>query len=442
FPQFFIMFGTALVPLAVWLGWKVWRDRRSGEREPWLLVGATLGIPLAMFLASSLGAGLAYLVFRAVPSRLASMVSRLGAEDVSSLVDTALQRRLTGSWTALFLGLMLAGCMLLLRRLVSSRKRDGTKPQQNATWPFIVMLIAVGAMLVLFPEFFHLRDLFETRMNTIFKFYFAAWVLWGLAGAYAAIELWPRRWWLVVAPGFLLAIGPQIMQFLQRAQEASLGGGEDLGIKLTIALYLLCWGIWIIAAIVTAIQHGRRARNWLGVLRGAAILPVFLGLVYTVSATITKTGGFVPASKWTLDGNAYLSQSGGGEWGAIEWINQNLESGVIAEAIGGSYTGFARVSTRTGLPTVLGWWFHEDQWRGGPEARGSRESDIQRLYQCRSWEEAKEIIDRYRISYIFVGWLEETTYSPISVDKFELNMQTIYQTAEVTIYAMPDRSGR
>ena len=232
------------------------------------------------------------------------------------------------------------------------------------------------------------------------------------------------------------------MQFLQRTEEASLGSGGELGIKLTLALYLLCWCVWIIMAIVTAFQQGRPARNWLGVLRGAAILPVFLGLVYTVSATMTKTGGFVPASKWTLDGNAYLSQSGRGEWAAIEWINQNLESGVIAEAIGGSYTGFARVSTRTGLPTVLGWSFHEDQWRGGPEARGSRESDIKRLYQCYLWEEAKEIIDRYRISYVYVGWLEETTYSPISVDKFELNMQTIYQTPEVTIYAMPDRSGR
>jgi uncharacterized membrane protein len=90
----------------------------------------------------------------------------------------------------------------------------------------------------------------------------------------------------------------------------------------------------------------------------------------------------------------------------------------------------------------LGWDFHEIQWRGGSELQGSRKGDIQRLYQSRSWEEAREVIDRYQISYIYVGWLEETTYSPISVDKFELNMQTIYQTSEVTIYAMPDWSGR
>ena len=28
------------------------------------------------------------------------------------------------------------------------------------------------------------------RMNTVFKFYFAAWILWGLASAYFVHELW------------------------------------------------------------------------------------------------------------------------------------------------------------------------------------------------------------------------------------------------------------
>ena len=46
---------------------------------------------------------------------------------------------------------------------------------------FIALLVLLGCGLTLFPEFFYLRDQFATRMNTIFKFYFQAWITWGIA---------------------------------------------------------------------------------------------------------------------------------------------------------------------------------------------------------------------------------------------------------------------
>ncbi len=63
----------------------------------------------------------------------------------------------------------------------------------------------MAQLLVLAPEFVYLKDVFNHRMNTIFKFYFQAWVLWSLAGA----------WWLArtrrvawrVAAGVLLLVG-------------------------------------------------------------------------------------------------------------------------------------------------------------------------------------------------------------------------------------------
>ena len=48
-----------------------------------------------------------------------------------------------------------------------------------------VKITVIAAALVIFPEFFYLRDLFGTRMNTIFKFYYQAWILFGLSAAYA-----------------------------------------------------------------------------------------------------------------------------------------------------------------------------------------------------------------------------------------------------------------
>lgn len=44
----------------------------------------------------------------------------------------------------------------------------------------------MGVGLTLAPEFVYLRDQFGTRMNTIFKFYFQTWMLWGLAAAFAS----------------------------------------------------------------------------------------------------------------------------------------------------------------------------------------------------------------------------------------------------------------
>jgi uncharacterized membrane protein len=42
------------------------------------------------------------------------------------------------------------------------------------------------------PEFFFLRDFFGYRINTIFKFYFLAWLLWAIAAAFATVVLWEK----------------------------------------------------------------------------------------------------------------------------------------------------------------------------------------------------------------------------------------------------------
>ena len=44
-------------------------------------------------------------------------------------------------------------------------------------------------MLTLAPEFVILRDNFNSRINTVFKFYYQAWTLWSIAAAYGAYSL-------------------------------------------------------------------------------------------------------------------------------------------------------------------------------------------------------------------------------------------------------------
>jgi uncharacterized membrane protein len=125
---------------------------------------------------------------------------------------------------------------------------------------------------------------------------------------------------------------------------------------------------------------------------------------------------------------------------AVAWIDSNLEDGVIAEAVGGSYTYFARVSAHTGLPTVLGWPGHESQWRGGYQEIGNREGDIRVLFSSPDWDQTQEILRQYDIDYVYVGELERNTYRPLFEEKFETYMDLLYQNELVKIYAARERS--
>jgi uncharacterized membrane protein len=49
-------------------------------------------------------------------------------------------------------------------------------------------MVMIGLLLSLAPEFFYLRDQFGWRMNTIFKFYYQAWILLSLASSYFIVK--------------------------------------------------------------------------------------------------------------------------------------------------------------------------------------------------------------------------------------------------------------
>jgi YYY domain-containing protein len=49
-------------------------------------------------------------------------------------------------------------------------------------------LAAAGLLMLLIPELVYVRDVFVSRMNTAFKFYYQAWLMLGLAAAYAVMQ--------------------------------------------------------------------------------------------------------------------------------------------------------------------------------------------------------------------------------------------------------------
>jgi YYY domain-containing protein len=250
---------------------------------------------------------------------------------------------------------------------------------RRAALGFVLLCAAGGLLLTLSVEYFYLIDNFMVRMNTIFKFYFQAWVLLGLASAFA-------------------------VYFLTRREETA----RDGRLTRTVRTVTLA-GFWLLFA---------------------------LGMIYPVLANVSRAGNF--DHKPTLDGTAYLASSEPDDYAAIRWLNENVAGApTILErpASGGdSYVYEGRVSALTGLPTLLGWAGHEAQWRGNYTVQSQREPDIETLYNTTSVNEARALLDKYGITYVYVGPSERSQYDPRGLDKFAQFMEVVYDQGAVTIY--------
>jgi uncharacterized membrane protein len=276
--------------------------------------------------------------------------------------------------------------------------RSLDRRQQNsllAPTSFVLLLITLGALLLIGPEFLYLRDQFGTRINTIFKFYYQAWMVWSLAVGYGMIVL---------------------------AQ--NLRNGWNVAFRVGLVLLLLVGLTYPVLAILNR--------------TGDFQLDRALALENTLRTSGDETARTIArqelSSLWTLDYFDMFQRQNPDEAAAIRWL-QSAPDGVVAEAIGGSYSAYGRVSTLTGLPTVLGWPGHESQWRGGYEEQGSRQADIETLYATGDWQTAKDIIARYNIRYVFVGNLERG--APLREEKFQQHMQLAFQQGNVAVYETP-----
>ena len=291
-----------------------------------------------------------------------------GASDIQTLMQLTISKRLRDSSVVIALLVFLYLALRFLFRSSKDKKisEDISLEQKAPIHDFVHLLLFVGCGLCLIPEFFFLVDVFSDRMNTIFKFYFQAWILFSLAGSFILVVLWDelKNVWKVIFRIFSLLI-----------------------------LLICC---------------------------------TYSFFIYRDRIRYTNT------ANWTLDGAAYIDWSSAGDAATIREL-QTLPYGVVAEAVGGSYTGCARISTLSGYPTVLGWIGHEVQWRGGYLEMGSRQTDIKTLYETTDWATAKYILDQYDIRYVVVGYLERNTYN-VDEQKFIDNLTLIAQENGTAIY--------
>lgn len=374
--QFWVMFAPLLLPLLGYMLY-LWRGERRFAR--WAAAGR-LTLLTVVLLVLALGFS-SWLVTLRDPAAVLGFLQAQGLPSLSALIGPALLRRL------MFIGgllTMLAVFFPALAFLAGTRTEataqravgDAGPHEDNPPLagekadPFVFLLIVIASLLVIGPEFVYLRDQFGYRLNTIFKFYFQAWLLWSIPASMAVVLLMRR---LRGAAGWVFTIG--------------------------------------------------------------LVLVLTMSLTYPALAIANKTNDFKPGLGWTLDDFQRIERADPDEAAAIEWL-RSAPYGVIAEAIGGSYTEYGRISVYTGLPTVLGWPGHEVQWRGTAEPQGARQADIKLLYETEDWDTARPIIEQYNIRYIVVAALERSTYA-VQEQKFATHLGLVFQQGVVNIYEVP-----
>jgi YYY domain-containing protein len=405
--HFWIMFGVLLVPVIFWL---FWLGRQQGKKHIF-----TTGLKFAAIVVAVLWVG-SYLL-GILGLNLANLGSLISASQGNGAFS-----RLSGSlvsWGSLFMNLQ--GGSSPAETIFGSISRRFEMP---GTWLTLGFLLAgVWALLASFRPACAVQESNSKEIEAQPE----------APALFTPALADPNPFvLLMVLVGVGLTLAPEFV-YLR----------DQFGTRMNtiFKLYYQSWMLWGLSAAFALALIWNDLRGKLAV-SGRVLTSVvcLVALAYPYFGIRDRLINS-PISSWTLDGNAYIEQYNPNEKSAMEWLSQ-APYGVIAEAVGGSYSGAARMATQSGLPDVLGWTGHESQWRGGALEMGSRQDDISTLYRTRDWNEALKVIQRYHIQYIVVGQLEISTYAADSQNglralddqKFMKNLKVAYQNNSVTIY--------
>jgi YYY domain-containing protein len=287
---------------------------------------------------------------------------------------------------------LIAMALALTFALLVARRRD-------VVTVLVCLVIGIGLGLSALVEHVVLSGDIG-RMNTVFKFYLEIWLLWGTVSAAALAALFARE-----------PVGSA-----RRSAKAK-------SVPRTIGRF----------AYAVAIA-----------------LCLFASLLYTVFATPARLRDRVDEQMGpSLDGSAFLEGGTHHDMGPIEfrsdaevvrWLEQNVVGNpVVLEASIPPYRWGSRISMFTGLPTVVGWDWHQRQQRSirrsDPVPRRVR--DVELIYSSLDIEPVSMLLQRYGVELIVVGQVERNYYHEAGLAKFAATPELftpLYSGEHVQIY--------
>ena len=290
------------------------------------------------------------------------------------------------------------------------------RPGQSRAMQFALVITAMALCITLGTEIITLR--FDNgRQNTIFKFYIQVWLIFSIvAGAGFA--------WIVK-------------------------NSAQWRARIAIPWYLFGMILFFVAAMypITA-TRGRQ------VFRFSQDVPRTLnGLAYMNYTTHYES---VQCPTVTVMSCNDYERIGGtidlsNDYNVIRWLQENVEgTPTIMEAISLNitYQWGARISVNTGLPSVVGWSYHQTQQRSlEPLNRlvDQRVANVNAFYTTTDIPTAAHLLQYYDVRYIIVSDYELRRYVPVDgtqpsgIDKFaemvDLGLLRVaYHEGDATIY--------
>lgn len=342
---------------------------------------------------------------------------------VAILVDHRRDRRRLGAWGGLYLAaalsipslavwwftsfagyvsyLLAVACLWLI--IAELRDRDGVPGRSPAIGRIVALgMFGLGLLIVVGVEFAYFGNDVQ-RMNTIFKFWLNAWQLFALGSAFAVTE---------------------------------------------------------VARIIRADRQSTRrgSRLWTGVI---AII-IIAGLAYPMLATRTRLSVRLGPTDRSLNGLAYLEPNPevqrctglkegllecNGEEGPvrvaedlplINWLRDNVAGAqTIVESPALLYDWTAPFASNTGLPTVIGWDYHQKQQRWDyADAVQERINAARAFYESADPDAATEFLRAYDVRYVMVGTTERRYATPAALAMFAEHplLTEVFRSGDGIIY--------
>jgi uncharacterized membrane protein len=132
------------------------------------------------------------------------------------------------------------------------------------------------------------------------------------------------------------------------------------------------------------------------------------GLLYPLDAALSRLQAHSGA--FTLDASKALERRSPADAAAIGWLERNApRNAVVLEASGDPYGEYARISSHTGVPTLLGWGNHEGLWRSNEQEIGDRATYLKVFY---GGDErlANAVVQKYKVTHVVLGDMERKLY--------------------------------
>jgi YYY domain-containing protein len=235
---------------------------------------------------------------------------------------------------------------------------------------FSLVLAWMGLSIAIGVEVVFIKEGWEHpahRYNTVFKFFLQVWIYMALAAA-------AGLYWI-------------------RAHRVSRYPGKPFKKLLKLA-----WNVVLVLLLI-----------------GSAMFPIF----GTYAVTMGPGARCVKGPRPHIDGLLYMNEGRSqSEFNTIHWVNRFIEGQpTMVEEAGTSYHhDTARISTNTGVPTVIGWIHHMRERAQFGQADqhnreiNTRERDIGQLYRKQDKRLVLDLLGKYQVDYLYVGTKERQQY--------------------------------